>query len=61
MRRSSDSRLSPYTRMAPALDKCGYGATAYVIAEYLGDVNKVTYAQAQELENYNRWEIGGHA
>jgi peptidoglycan/xylan/chitin deacetylase (PgdA/CDA1 family) len=56
-----DGRLSQYTRMAPALDKYGYGATAYVITEYLGDVNKMTYAQAKELENFHRWEIGGHA
>jgi len=56
-----DGRLSQYTRMAPALDKYGYGATAYLITEYLGTANKMTYAQAKELEAYHRWEIAGHA
>jgi len=56
-----DGRLSQYTRMAPTLDKYGYGATAYVIVEALGTAAKMTYDQVKELEDFHRWEIGGHA
>lgn len=56
-----DGRLTQYTRMAPTLDKYGYGATAYVIVEALGTAAKMTYDQVKELEKFHRWEIGGHA
>lgn len=56
-----DGRLSQITRMAPALDKYGYGATAYLIVEALGTAGKGTYDQFKALEANNRWEIAGHS
>lgn len=46
-----DGRLSQVTRMAPALDKYGYGygATAYLIVGALGTVDTGTYQQFKDL------------
>lgn len=57
-----DGRRSQLTKMASALDKHGWSATAYLIVEYLGLANKITYDEAKlELEGKRRWEIAGHA
>lgn len=57
-----DGYLSQFTEVRRILDKYGYPATAYVVAEGIGvDPGLMTLAQMQQLQNANGWEVAGHA
>lgn len=56
-----DSYLSQYTQLKTALDKYGWGATAYTIVDRLGVAGFMTLANLKELEAVHGWEIAGHS
>ena len=59
-----DARITQWSKARPILDKYGFPATAYVIAERVdsdGGSSWMTTAQLQDLQNKSGWEIGAHA
>jgi peptidoglycan/xylan/chitin deacetylase (PgdA/CDA1 family) len=56
-----DSYLSQFTHLKTALDRYGWGATAYTIVDRLGVQGFMTIEQLKELERVHGWEIGGHS
>lgn len=58
-----DGYIDHYTTVAPILDRYGYGATLYTIAEWVDDPNPafLSMEQLRELQDRHGWEIAGHA
>lgn len=57
-----DARATQWSVMKPALDKYGWPATAYVIAERVDSgAGWLTTAQLQSMQRDSKWEIGSHA
>lgn len=56
-----DSYLSQFTQLKTALDRYGWGATAYTIVDRLGVAGFMTLDNLKELERIHGWEIGGHS
>ncbi len=56
-----DGHASTITRGLKKLSTYRFPATAYVIADIVGDPNVVTLEQLYHLRNQHHWEIGGHS
>lgn len=56
-----DGHASTISRGLKKLSTYRYPATAYVIADIVGNPNIVTLEQLYELRNQHHWEIGGHS
>ncbi|HEX5928198.1 MAG TPA: polysaccharide deacetylase family protein [Solirubrobacterales bacterium] len=56
-----DGHASTISRGLKKLSAYRYPATAYVIADIVGNPNVVTLEQLYELRNQHHWEIGGHS
>lgn len=56
-----DGHESIYTRALRKLSSYRFPASAYVIADSVGDANVMDLEQLSTLRKQNHWEIGGHA
>lgn len=56
-----DGDASTYTRAVKKLSTYRYPASAYIIADTVGDAGFVTLEQLHQLRDQHHWEIGGHA
>lgn len=56
-----DTYLSTYTLGMKKLSAYRFPATAYVIADIVGDPGRMTLEQLYELRNLHHWEIAGHS
>jgi hypothetical protein len=56
-----DGHASTITRGLKKLSTYRFPATAYVIADIIGEPNVVTLEQLYHLRNQHHWEIGGHS
>jgi len=56
-----DGHASTITRGLKKLSTYRYPATAYVIADIVGNAGNVTLEQLYQLRNQHHWEIGGHS
>lgn len=56
-----DSYASQFNALRPALDKYGWGATAYTIVDLLGTPGYMTLDQLNKLEQSHGWEVAGHS
>lgn len=56
-----DGRISTYNRGMRELSLYRLPATAYVIADAVGQPNMVTLEQLRTLQKQHHWEIAGHA
>ncbi len=56
-----DGQGSVFTRALPKLSAYRYPASAYVIADSVGDEGILSLEQLYTLRNQHNWEIGGHA
>ena len=56
-----DGHASTITRGLKKLSTYRYPATAYVIADIVGEPNVVTLEQLYHLRNQHHWEIAGHS
>jgi Polysaccharide deacetylase/RTX calcium-binding nonapeptide repeat (4 copies) len=56
-----DGHASTITRGLKKLSTYRYPATAYVIADIVGNAGNVTLEQLYQLRDQHHWEIGGHS
>jgi peptidoglycan/xylan/chitin deacetylase (PgdA/CDA1 family) len=56
-----DGDASTYTRALKKLSTYRYPASAYVIADTVGDPGVLTLEQLHQLRDLHHWEIGGHS
>lgn len=56
-----DGDASTYTRAVKKLSTYRYPATAYMIADTVGDAGFLTLEQLHQLRDLHHWEIGGHS
>jgi peptidoglycan/xylan/chitin deacetylase (PgdA/CDA1 family) len=56
-----DGDASTFTRALKKLSTYRYPATAYVIADTVGDAGFLNLEQLHQLRDLHHWEIGGHA
>lgn len=56
-----DGDASTYTRAVKKLSTYRYPATAYIIADTVGDAGFLSLEQLHQLRDQHHWEIGGHA
>ncbi len=55
-----DCELSTYTEARRIMDKYGYSGVAFVPTSWVGNANKMTTTQLQNLQNFNGWDIASH-
>jgi peptidoglycan/xylan/chitin deacetylase (PgdA/CDA1 family) len=55
-----DADASIYENAFPILNEFGYAATNFVPSSWLGQVNKLSWEQVEEMEFEYGWETGGH-
>ncbi|HEX6204965.1 MAG TPA: polysaccharide deacetylase family protein [Solirubrobacterales bacterium] len=56
-----DGDASTFTRALKKLSTYRYPATAYMIADTVGDAGFLSLEQLHQLRDLHHWEIGGHA
>lgn len=55
-----DNESSIYNLMYPALKKYNFPATAYVVTDWVGTKNHMSWSQLKNLQSKGKWEIGNH-
>jgi peptidoglycan/xylan/chitin deacetylase (PgdA/CDA1 family) len=55
-----DNETSVYSLMYPALKKYSFPATSYVVTDWMGTPDHMSWKQLKTLQNTGKWEIGNH-
>lgn len=58
---TDDNYAAQHTILRPALDKYGFGATAFTILDLIGAGGSASLKQLQDAQSYSGWDIAGHA